>query len=169
MECQLHISRQNWTFAHLTASCLHISSFFFFFFYRFAHLRAPCFHKCGWSLMKTMICTFVGCFHISCQNFTFAHLTASCLHISGLMYFFFFFFTDLHIWGHRVCTNVVVCTFLRAKCLHKCGCLHIWGRNVCTIVVVCTYVVFALFTVALGRTTVFSPSHSGDFFWILGY
>ena len=69
--------------------------------------------------MKTMICTFVGCLHISVkieplhisrQNWTFAHLTASCLHISGWC-----IFTDLHIWGRHLCRNVVV--------------LHIWGRN----------------------------------------
>ena len=77
----------------------------------FAHWRVKCLHKCGWFLMKTMICTFVGCLHISRKNLTFAHLTASCLHISGWCIFLIFFITDLHIWGRRVCTNVVVCTF----------------------------------------------------------
>ena len=82
--------------------------------------------------MKTMICAFVGCqLHISRQN--------------------------LHIWRRHVCFLAVdvffkICTFegavfaqmwlfahLKAKCLHKFGCLHIWRRNVCTNVVVCTF------------------------------
>ena len=49
--------------------------------------------------------TSVGCLHISRQNWTCAHLTASCLHINGWC-----IFTDLHIWGRNVFTNVVVCT-----------------------------------------------------------
>ena len=102
----------------------------FFFIYRFAHFRGLCLHKCGclhilrvkclhiwgWNvctkcgrflIKKTMICTFVGCLYISRQNWSFAHLTASCLHISG----WYIFFTYMHIWGRSVCTNVVVCTF----------------------------------------------------------
>ena len=66
-------------------------------------------------LTKTMICTFVGCLHISpCsrQNWSFVHLTASCLHIScWYIYIYIYIFTDLYIWGRHVCTNVVACTF----------------------------------------------------------
>ena len=55
---------------------------------------------------KKRVCTFVGCLQISHQNLNFAHFTARCLHICG-----WYIFTDLHIWGRHVCTNVVVCTF----------------------------------------------------------
>ena len=118
---------------------LHICTFegeMFAQMWLFTHLRVKCLHKCGWFLMKKIICTFVGCLHISRQNWTFAHLTASCCTLVVDV----FFFLDLHIWGRRVCTNVVVCTFesemfaqmwlfthLRVKCLHNV--VDSWWKN----------------------------------------
>ena len=93
---------QMWLFAHLRVKC-------FAQMWLFAHLRVKCLHKCGWFLMKTTICTFVGCFtfHVKIE--------------------------PLHIWRRHVCTLAVDVFFfyrfahLRVPCLHKCGCLHIWG------------------------------------------
>ena len=74
-------------------------------------------HICGMRLHALLTMGL----HISRQNWTFAHLRASCLHICGWC-----IFTDLHICGRRVCTNWVVCTF-EGESLHKCGCLHNCG------------------------------------------
>ena len=89
----LHILRQNWTFAHLKAWCLHICGWCIFFFYRFAHLREKCLHKCGClHIWGRNVCTNVGCLHINfvgemfAQMWLFAHLWAKCLHKCGCLH-----------------------------------------------------------------------------------
>ena len=78
--------------------------------------------------MKTMICTCVGCqLHIARQNRTFAHLTVSCLHISGWIKK-----KQICAFEGAVFAQMWLLAHLRVKCLHKCGWLHIWGWNVCT-------------------------------------
>ena len=104
--CQLHISHQNWTFAHFDGvmfAQLAVDEFF-----TDLHIWGRC------VCINVVICTFEG--EMFAQMWLFAHLRVKCLHILWDVCTFHVKIEPLHIWRRHVCTLVVdgvllICTF----------------------------------------------------------